>query len=133
MLDVFSSCLHNHFSKVSLYNMYRASRHVLFLKRLKDFWSVGYMGNLGVHLHFRNVSQWEEHGDTIQLCEMAIPRRLEVRLLRKGIVVNLQNVDLSRSEWDGWLPASVPNASKVMKRSNASNDAKKPVGGTDMA
>ena len=59
--------------------------------------------------------KWEQHGDTIQWCEMSIPGGSDLRLLRKGIVLSLDDVDPSQSEWDRWLPASAPNAGKVMK------------------
>ena len=58
---------------------------------------------------------WEQHGDTVQWCEMSIPGGSDLRLLRKGIVLSLDDVDPSQCEWDWWLSASAPNAGKVMK------------------
>ena len=57
----------------------------------------------------------EQHGDTIQWCELSIPGGFDLRLLWKGIVRSLDDVDPSQSEWDRWLPASAPIAGKVMK------------------
>ena len=59
--------------------------------------------------------KWEQHGDTIQWCRMSIPGGSDLRLLRKGILLSLADVDPSRSGWDRWLPASAPNAGKLMK------------------
>ena len=63
----------------------------------------------------------------------AIPGGPRLQLLRKGVVVNVQNVDLSQSEWDKWQPTSPPNAGKVMKGQMTALTQRKPVGGTGMA
>ena len=59
--------------------------------------------------------KWEVHGPTVEWCECAIPPTGRLRLLRKGVVLDLTSEDLGWREWDRWLPATAPNAGKVIK------------------
>ena len=57
----------------------------------------------------------EEHGEKILWCEACVPDTTELRLLRKGVVLNLEDNMYDQAEWARWLPATAPNATKVMR------------------
>ena len=59
--------------------------------------------------------KWEVHGATVQWCESAIPDTRDLRLVRKGVVLDLQCFSEDEAEWSRWLPASAPNAGPVMQ------------------
>ena len=59
--------------------------------------------------------KWEAHGPTVQWCEACIPPTAELRLLRKGVVLDLNDYDRDQAEWSRWLPATAPNAGGVMQ------------------
>ena len=59
--------------------------------------------------------KWKVHGATVQWCESAIPDTRDLRLVRKGVVLDLQCFSGDEAEWSRWLPASAPNAGPVMQ------------------
>ena len=52
---------------------------------------------------------------TVKWCESAIPDTRELRLVRKGVVLDLQCFSEDEPEWSRWLPASAPNAGPTMQ------------------
>ena len=64
---------------------------------------------------YRLPLKWEVHGATVQWCEAAIPNTRELRLLRKGVVLDLNCFSADEAEWARWLPASAPNSGRVMQ------------------
>ena len=68
---------------------------------------------------FRSMYQvplkWEVHGATVQWCEASIPPTRDLRLLRKGVVLDLNFFSREEAERSRWLPASAPNAGPVMQ------------------
>ena len=59
--------------------------------------------------------KWELHGATVQGCEASIPPTRDLRLLRKGVVLDPNFFSLEEAEWSRWLPASAPNAGPAMQ------------------
>ena len=46
----------------------------------------------------------------MQWCEASIPPTRDLRLPRKGVVLDLDDFCPEEAEWSRWLPASAPNA-----------------------
>ena len=59
--------------------------------------------------------KWEVHGATVQWCGASIPPTRDLRLLRKGVVLDLHSFCSEEAEWSRWLPALAPNAGPVMQ------------------
>ena len=89
----------------------------IFLMNIPDEWRADVLTCvMALQKTIYNVPlKWEVHGPTVEWCECAIPPTGRVRLLRKGVVLNLTSDDLGWREWDRWLPATAPNAGKVIK------------------
>ena len=64
---------------------------------------------------YRVPLKWEVHGATVQWCEATIPNTRDLRLLRKGVVLDLNFFSAYEAEWARWLPASAPNSIPVMQ------------------
>ena len=59
--------------------------------------------------------KWGEHGAAVQWCEASIPPTRDLRLLRKGVVLDLNFFSPEEAEWSNWPPVLAPNAGPVMQ------------------